>query len=60
MLIHAQLEHRIRSCIDELNALVTSQGCLLTDPEVVHKSMELDELVLLAMRPPQPVGLKAV
>ncbi|MFB6363232.1 aspartyl-phosphate phosphatase Spo0E family protein [Paenibacillus elgii] len=56
MLIHAQLERRIRSCIDERNALVTGQGCLLTDPEVVYKSMELDELILLAMRPPQSAG----
>lgn len=60
MLIQAQLEHRIHSCIDELNALVTGQGCLLTDPEVLHKSMELDELILLAMRPLQPAGRAAV
>lgn len=60
MLIHAQLERRIRSCIEELNALVTGQGCLLTDPEVVHKSMELDELILLAMRPLQSVRQTAV
>lgn len=60
MLIHVQLERRIRSCIEELNALVTGQGCLLSDPEVVHKSMELDELILLAMRPPQSVRQTAV
>ncbi|WP_088831904.1 aspartyl-phosphate phosphatase Spo0E family protein [Paenibacillus tyrfis] len=60
MLIQAQLEHRIRSCIDELNALITGQGCSLSDPEVVHKSMELDELILLAMRPLRPAGQVAV
>ncbi|MCM3271556.1 aspartyl-phosphate phosphatase Spo0E family protein [Paenibacillus elgii] len=60
MLIQAQLEHRIRCCIDELNALLTGQGCLLTDPKVLHKSMELDELILLAMRPLQPAGQAAV
>ncbi|WP_210021254.1 aspartyl-phosphate phosphatase Spo0E family protein [Paenibacillus sp. PvP091] len=48
--MNAIIERRIRCCIDDLNALVTGQGCSLTDPRVVQKSMELDELILLTMR----------
>ncbi|WP_426453949.1 Spo0E family sporulation regulatory protein-aspartic acid phosphatase [Paenibacillus sp. S-38] len=45
-----QLERRIQSCINDLSDMVTGHGFALTDPDVVRKSMELDELILEVMR----------
>ncbi|WP_284639853.1 aspartyl-phosphate phosphatase Spo0E family protein [Paenibacillus silviterrae] len=50
MYIPPQLQQHIQSCVDDLDQLVNGQGCSLVDPEVVRKSMELDELILLAMK----------
>lgn len=49
-MMNAMLERQIRNCIHDLSAMVTGQGCSLTDPCVVQKSMELDELILLTMK----------
>ncbi|MCZ8521534.1 MULTISPECIES: aspartyl-phosphate phosphatase Spo0E family protein [Paenibacillus] len=50
MEVKPQLERQIQSCIEDLEDMVTGSGCALTDPDVVRKSMELDELILVAMR----------
>lgn len=50
MYINAELTREINVCVGALNELVIRQGHELTDPHVVQKSMELDLLVLLAMK----------
>ncbi|MCZ8515897.1 aspartyl-phosphate phosphatase Spo0E family protein [Paenibacillus filicis] len=50
MLLNDKLQNQIRGCIQDLNDLVNDQGYALTDPPVMKKSMELDELILQAMR----------
>ncbi|WP_281887330.1 aspartyl-phosphate phosphatase Spo0E family protein [Paenibacillus sp. YYML68] len=52
MIIHSnlELEQFIQSCVDDLNRMVAGQGLALTHPHVVEKSMELDLLILKAMR----------
>lgn len=59
MMLNETLQQQIGRCINDLNALVTGQGFALTDPDVVKKSMELDELILLAMRGPLPQARQA-
>ncbi|MED4603253.1 aspartyl-phosphate phosphatase Spo0E family protein [Paenibacillus validus] len=46
----SELGCQIQKCIDDLNILVIDKGLTLTDPLVVKISMELDELILEAMR----------
>ncbi|NOU93799.1 Spo0E family sporulation regulatory protein-aspartic acid phosphatase [Paenibacillus sp. LMG 31456] len=50
MITSTQLESRIHSYVGELNKLVNVLGYELSSPEVVKKSMELDLLILEAMR----------
>ncbi|MCR8631838.1 MULTISPECIES: aspartyl-phosphate phosphatase Spo0E family protein [Paenibacillus] len=50
MIIATKLEKRIHSYVGELNELVNVQGYELSNPVVVKKSMELDLLILKAMR----------
>ncbi|MGF7030652.1 hypothetical protein J2T17_001557 [Paenibacillus mucilaginosus] len=50
MELKPQIERQIQNCIDDLSSLVTGHGCALTDPDVLRKSMELDELILQVMR----------
>ncbi|TDF99612.1 aspartyl-phosphate phosphatase Spo0E family protein [Paenibacillus piri] len=50
MIVSALLELKIHRYVDELHELVNVKGYALTNPEVVNKSMELDLLILKAMR----------
>ncbi|WP_248925626.1 aspartyl-phosphate phosphatase Spo0E family protein [Paenibacillus hamazuiensis] len=45
-----QRQTEIASRIEELSRLVCECGLRLTHPKVVQKSMELDELILSAMK----------
>ncbi|OXM87863.1 Spo0E family sporulation regulatory protein-aspartic acid phosphatase [Paenibacillus rigui] len=45
-----QISREISLCIGALNELVFRQGRELTNPHVLQKSRELDELVLHVMR----------
>ena len=53
MTLAEQLERQIQSCVEALNGLVSGKGYGLTHPMVVQKSMELDQLILQAMRKPK-------
>jgi hypothetical protein len=44
------LKQHIQDCVHDLETLVQGLGKALTDSEVVQKSMELDELILISMR----------
>ncbi|WP_072327776.1 MULTISPECIES: aspartyl-phosphate phosphatase Spo0E family protein [unclassified Paenibacillus] len=50
-----RLECQIQKCVDELSDLVSGKGLMLTDPKVVGKSMELDQLILRAMHESHPM-----
>ncbi|WP_235941396.1 aspartyl-phosphate phosphatase Spo0E family protein [Paenibacillus puerhi] len=50
-----RLERQIQKCVDELGQLISGQNLQLTDPKVVRKSMELDQLILRAMRDSRPI-----
>jgi hypothetical protein len=50
MIISAHVEQQILLCNMDLTELVTVKGYVLTHPEVVNKSKELDQYILCAMR----------
>jgi hypothetical protein len=50
MIKTAQLDLQIYNYVKEMEDMVLVQGKLLTDPEVLRKSMELDVLIITAMR----------
>ncbi|UQZ81600.1 Spo0E like sporulation regulatory protein [Paenibacillus konkukensis] len=50
MLVSAQLERKIRLCNRALEQLISVNGYELTSPDVVEKSKELDQLIVMIMR----------